>query len=74
MNLPPITTNSHDVGKIGYAFNHAIDNFGMYQLVVLAGCILLDFVIVVIILIVTTTDEQEQPKSVLNKKRGRTLT
>ena len=70
----PITTNSHDVGKIGYAFNHAIDNFGMYQLVVLAGCILLDFVIVVIILIVTTTDEQEQPKSVLNKKRGRTLT
>jgi hypothetical protein len=38
-----ITSKTQDVGKIGYAFAHAIDNFGMYQFVVLMGCILLDF-------------------------------
>lgn len=38
-------------GKIGYAFKHAIDNFGMFAFVVLAGCILLDFGILIIILL-----------------------
>jgi hypothetical protein len=51
----PVFSKTQEVGKIGYAFDHAIKNFGMYQFVVLAGCILLDFVIVIIILLVTNS-------------------
>ncbi len=45
------SSKTQEVGKIGYAFDHAIKNFGMYQFVVLAGCILLDFGILLIILL-----------------------
>lgn len=48
----PTKSAAQDVGKIGYAFRHAIDNFGMYQFVVLLGCILLDFGIMIIVLLV----------------------
>lgn len=70
----PLISQAQDVGKIGYAFEHAIKNFGMYQFVVLAGCILLDFVIVIIILLVTSPDNNSNG-SVLggNRKKGRTL-
>lgn len=44
-------SNTQEVGKIGFAFNHAISNFGMYQFVVLMGCVLLDFGIMIIILL-----------------------
>jgi len=47
------TSQTQEVGKIGYAFGHAIKNFGVYQFVVLLGCILLDFIIPIIILLVT---------------------
>lgn len=67
-----ITSNTQDVGKIGYAFEHAVKNFGMYQFVVLAGCILLDFVIVIIVLLVTNVDSGINNKSVI-KRTGRTL-
>lgn len=69
-----LTSKTQDVGKIGYAFEHAIKNFGMYQFVVLAGCILLDFVIVIIILLVTSADNNSNG-SVLggSRKKGRTL-
>ena len=40
-------SKTEDVGKIGFAFEHAIKNFSMYQFVVLMGCVLLDFVIVI---------------------------
>ncbi|WKS94748.1 hypothetical protein [Riemerella columbina] len=69
----PIASNAHEVGKIGYAFRHAIDNFGMYQFVVLAGCILLDFVIVIIILLVTDQDDNSRKKNIFNKKKGTSL-
>ena len=36
-----LISKTQEVGKIGFAFEHAIKNFGMYQLVVLAGCMLL---------------------------------
>jgi hypothetical protein len=55
-----LSSKTQDVGKIGYAFEHAIKNFGMYQFVVLAGCILLDFVIVIIILLVTSPDNSRR--------------
>lgn len=47
----PSLSKTQEVGKIGYAFNHAIKNFGMFTFVVLAGCILLDFGILIIILL-----------------------
>ncbi|MBQ0118136.1 MAG: hypothetical protein KBS98_09550, partial [Flavobacterium sp.] len=59
LKFEPATSKTQDVGKIGYAFEHAIQNFGMYQLVVLLGCILLDFVIVIIVLLVTPTEGQD---------------
>lgn len=73
----PVISQTQDVGKIGYAFEHAIKNFGMYQFVVLAGCILLDFVIVIIILLVTdpsNNNGRNNNGSVFNNKRsGKTL-
>lgn len=48
-----VVSQTQEVGKIGYAFGHAIKNFGVYQLVVLLGCILLDFIIPIIILLIT---------------------
>jgi hypothetical protein len=41
------------IGKIGYAFEHAIKNFGIFQIVILMGCILLDFIIPIILILVT---------------------
>jgi hypothetical protein len=62
------------VGKIGYAFNHALKNFGMFAFVVLAGCILLDFGILIIILLMPTDSGSGNRGSVLGTKRvGKTL-
>ncbi|MES2650628.1 MAG: hypothetical protein V4663_02755 [Bacteroidota bacterium] len=71
----PVFSKTQDIGKIGYAFEHAIKNFSMYQFVVLAGCILLDFVIVIIILLVTNQDNKSNnDRSVFtNKRSGKTL-
>ncbi len=69
-----VFSKTQDIGKIGYAFEHAIKNFGMYQFVVIAGCILLDFVIVIIILLVTNGDRAQKSNSVFtNKRSGTTL-
>lgn len=51
-------TEIREVGKMGYAFKHAINNFSIYTILILAGCILLDFVIVIIILLVTSNREE----------------
>lgn len=71
----PAFSKTEEVGKIGFAFEHAIKHFGIYQFVVLMGCILLDFVIVVIILLVTTNDNRNNSNgSVFNNRRsGKTL-
>lgn len=70
----PVLSKTQEVGKIGFAFNHAIKNFGWYQFVVLMGCILLDFVIVIIILLVTNSDNDTSNRgSVFTAKKGKTL-
>ncbi|MBS9768687.1 MAG: hypothetical protein KGV44_14285 [Flavobacteriaceae bacterium] len=69
-----IKSQAQDVGKIGYAFKHAIDNFGMYQFVVLLGCILLDFMLVIIILLVTETESNRKNRGgSIFKQKGQTL-
>lgn len=71
----PLVSKTQDVGKIGYAFDHAIRNFGMYQFVVLAGCILLDFIILIIVLLVTNPENNSNGNGSVfsNKHKGRTL-
>lgn len=54
------SSNTQEVGKIGYAFDHAIKNFGMYQFVVLMGCILLDFGIMIIIISVPAENKNQK--------------
>lgn len=69
-------SNTQEVGKIGFAFNHAITNFGMYQFVVLMGCILLDFGIMIIILLVPTDNNgtgRNNGSVFVNKRSGKTL-
>ncbi len=68
--------NTQEVGKIGFAFSHALNNFGMYQFVVLMGCILLDFGIMIIILLVPTAPNKGKGNggSVFNQQRkGKTI-
>jgi hypothetical protein len=71
----PIYSETQEVGKIGYAFNHAIKNFGMFQFVVLAGCILLDFGILIIILLMPSDPNSSTGSSVIGGSRrvGKTL-
>ncbi|OYU67634.1 MAG: hypothetical protein CFE22_03870 [Cytophagaceae bacterium BCCC1] len=70
----PSLSNTQEVGKIGYAFDHAIKHFGMFAFVVLAGCILLDFGILIIILLLPTDPSNGNTRSVIGNKRvGKTL-
>lgn len=72
----PVFSKTQEVGKIGYAFDHAIKNFSMYQFVVLAGCVLLDFVIVIIILLVTNSNNKGKNSysgSHTSSRRGKIL-
>lgn len=72
----PEISRTQDVGKIGFAFDHAVKNFGMYQFVVLMGCILLDFVIVIIVLLATPGNgDSSNSSSIFNssKRNGKVL-
>lgn len=72
----PVHSKTQEVGKIGYAFNHAIKNFGMFQFVVLAGCILLDFGILLIILLMPSDPRNGNNNNgsvFTNKRSGKTL-
>ena len=71
----PVHSKTQEVGKIGYAFNHAINNFGMFQFVVLAGCLLLDFGIYFIILLMPTEPNTGGYNGgvVINKRKSKTL-
>ena len=72
----PEQSKTQEVGKIGYAFNHAVRNFGIYQLVVLAGCILLDFGIMIIILLMPKSNDRGNNNNgsvFISKRSGRTL-
>ena len=72
----PSRTNTQEIGKIGFAFNHAVNNFGMYQFVVLMGCVLLDFGIMIIILLVPADNRGSGGNNgsvFVNKRSGKTL-
>jgi hypothetical protein len=73
LKFEPVISKTQEVGKIGYAFNHAITNFGMYQFVVFLGCILLDFVIVIIILLITSSENSNHHQGGLGKRKGKTF-
>ena len=76
LKFVPVSSQTEDIGKIGYAFNHAIKNPDViYPLMVLAGCILLDFGIMIIILLVPTTNDRNSNNGSVfnNKRRGKTL-
>lgn len=73
IKIEPTTSKTQDVGKIGFAFEHAIKNFGMYQFVVLMGCILLDFVIVIIVLLVTPSNGSNTSVFNGSKRSGKVL-
>lgn len=77
LKFEPTHSETQEVGKIGYAFSHAIKNFGMFQLVVLAGCILLDFGIMFIILLMPAENNRNagnSSESIFTSKRsGKTI-
>lgn len=75
IQFEPQTSKTQEVGKIGFAFEHAIKNFGMYQFVVLAGCILLDFGILLIILLMPSDPKNGSSGGSVftNKRSGKTL-
>lgn len=68
----PIISKTQEIGKIGYAFEHAVKNFGIYQFVVLMGCILLDFLIPILLLLITKPDDKNRSESVF-KREGKVL-
>lgn len=63
-------SNAQAVGKIGYAFRHAWENFGMYQFVVIMGCLLLDFGIMIIVLLTTDLQGNHNNGRIANHRRG----
>jgi len=70
-----LISNTQEIGKIGYAFSHAVNNFGVYQLVVLMGCILLDFFLpIMVLLIIKPSDSRLSVSSARgNIRRGNVL-
>lgn len=73
INFLPFQSNTQEVGKVGYAFGHALTNFGIMPMIVLAGCLLLDFGILFILLLMPTDNNSNQNSTAYNKKSGRTL-
>lgn len=71
-----LKSNTQEIGKIGYAFSHAVNNFGVYQLVVLMGCILLDFFLPVMVLLIVKPSDHRMPTVPIrgNTRRGGVLT
>ncbi len=68
IKLPLAKSKTQEVGKIGYAFEHAIKNFGVYQFVVLMGCVLLDFLIPILLLLITKPDDRNKGGSVFRRE------
>lgn len=71
----PLDSQVSEVGKIGFAFRHAWENFGVYPIVVLLGCLILDFLIPVLIALIIRSEEAVgDPLTFLSPRRqGRTL-
>lgn len=72
-SFTPAKSKTHEVGKIGYAFDHAIKNFGMFAFVVLAACVLLDFGILIIILLMPTDPRNNNFNNGRTTSRGKVL-
>lgn len=72
IKFTPVFSKTQEVGKIGYAFEHAIENFGVYQFVVLMGCVLLDFLMPILLLIITKPDDKNRGSGVF-KREGKVL-
>jgi hypothetical protein len=66
----PIKSETNEIGKIGYAFRHAFENFGIYPIIVLLGCLLLDFLIPILIVLIVKSDETT-PTAVFEPQRRR---
>lgn len=73
IKIPQSISKTQEVGKIGYAFDHAIKNFGMFAFVVLAGCVLLDFGILIIILLMPADPRNGNYNSGRTTSRGKVL-
>jgi hypothetical protein len=73
IKFSPSYSKTQEVGKIGYAFDHAIKNFGMFAFVVLSGCILLDFGILIIILLMPSDSSNGNYNGGRNTARGKVL-
>ncbi len=69
----PVYSKTQEVGKIGYAFDHAIKNFGVFAFVVLAGCVLLDFGILIIILLMPADQQNGNYNGGRTTPRGKVL-
>jgi hypothetical protein len=71
-----LKSNTQEIGKIGYAFSHAVNNFGVYQLIVLMGCLLLDFFlpIMVILIIKPSVNRSSSLYARGNMRKGGVLT
>lgn len=66
----PKTSETYEIGKIGYAFRHAFENFGIYPIVVLLGCLVLDFLIPILIILIVKSDENTLNSPVLGRRRS----
>lgn len=71
----PIQSKTQEIGKIGYAFSHAFENFGIYSLIVFLGCLVLDFLIPILIMLIVRPNENLPSERFNGRKRtGKTLT
>jgi hypothetical protein len=54
-----ITSKTSEIGKIGFAFSHAWEHFGIYPIVVFLGCLVLDFLIPILIILIVKGNENK---------------
>lgn len=66
----PMISKTSEIGKIGYAFSHAWENFGVYPIVVFLGCLVLDFSIPIIIILIGRTEENTVSDVLTKRKAG----
>jgi len=71
--FPPMKARTQEIGKIGYAFSHAATNFGIYPIIVLLGCLVLDFLIPILILLIVKPNDNT-PSNWNRKRKGTVLT
>ncbi len=70
-----LTTDISQVGKISYTFRHAFEYFGITTMLVLAGCLLLDFMLLLLVLLLSDQERSNNTAepAYRNVNRGRTI-